>query len=101
MDYRGQRRRPVARDVGVDRWKWAEEIRAATTFARYTMSSGEAIIFGGSSQWHYRAPMPQATRDGFCTLLFFHFVPAGSSALSQPENWADIFGVPELRSFRR
>ena len=81
--------------------EWEEEIRDATTFAPYTMSPGEAIIFGGSSQWHYRDPMPQATRDDFCTLLFFHFVPAGMTQLSRPENWADIVGVPELRSFCR
>lgn len=81
--------------------EWAEEIREAATFAPYTMTPGEAIIFGGSSQWHYRDPMPQATRDDFCTLLFFHFVPAGSAGLSRPDNWADIFGVPDLRSFCR
>ena len=65
------------------------------------MDPGEAVVFGGSSQWHYRDPMPEATRTDFCTLLFFHFIPAGSAALSRPENWADIFEVPELRQFCR
>jgi hypothetical protein len=94
-------------DVGPwpDGWRapdaddWAAAIKADSEFTAHTMNPGQAIVFAGSSQWHYRDPMPEATADDFCTLLFFHFVPAGSTALSRPENWAEIFDVPEFRSF--
>ena len=79
---------------------WEDAIREGEEFTDHLMSPGEAIIFGGSSQWHYRDPMPQATGNDFCTLLFFHFIPAGSGALSKPENWADIFDVPALGCLR-
>lgn len=66
---------------------------------RYTAVSLEprqAVLFSGSSQWHYRDPMPRAQGRQFCDLLFFHFVPAGTRELARPERWASLFGVPEL-----
>lgn len=81
--------------------EWADSIRESNEFTSHPMDPGQVVVFGGSSQWHYRDPMHQATRSDFCTLLFFHFIPAGSTALSRPENWADIFEVPELRQFCR
>jgi hypothetical protein len=77
---------------------WADVVKKSATFKAHTMSPGQAIVFGGSSQWHYRDRMPNATTDDFCTLLFFHFIPAGKKRLVNPANWADIFGVPDLRN---
>ena len=65
-----------------------------------TLHPGEAVVFGGSSQWHWRDPMPPA-RDGgvpYCTLLFFHFLPRGTEAIVEPGNWPALLGVPELAS---
>ena len=75
---------------------WSDHIKNSHSFDSHSMAVGGAVIFGGSSQWHYRDPMPDVTRKDFCTLLFFHFVPAGSTELAKPQNWARIFGVPEL-----
>ena len=41
--------------------KWADSLRGSTTFTSHVMDPGQALVFGGSSQWHYRDPMPQAT----------------------------------------
>jgi hypothetical protein len=57
-------------------------------------------VFSGSSQWHYRDAIPDAPGRKFSELLFFQFVPKGSAELLRPENWARLFGVPELRSAR-
>jgi hypothetical protein len=34
--------------------------------------------------------------SNFCHLLFFHFIPAGTSALISPANWKDLFDIPDL-----
>jgi hypothetical protein len=28
--------------------------------------------------------------------LFFHFIPRGTAELVKPQNWARLFGIPEL-----
>jgi hypothetical protein len=77
---------------------WRASIRAdlGLHFKPYALSAGDAIMFSGSSQWHYRDPLPGATDRDFCTLLFFHFLPAGMGRIAEPVNWPDHFGMPEL-----
>jgi len=77
---------------------WQDAIKSdpANRFESYEMQPGEALIFSGSSQWHYRDPIERANAENFCNLLFFHFIPAGTSELTLPKNWKDIFGIPDL-----
>ena len=65
-------------------------------FTPYVLQPGQAVVFSGSSQWHYREAIPDPSRRQFCTLLFFHFIPRGTAELAQPKNWARLFGLPEL-----
>lgn len=76
---------------------WSDAIKASNRFTALTMTPGQAIVFGGSSQWHYRDRMPNATADDYCTLLFFHFAPAGSSDLVYASKWANLLNVPKLK----
>jgi hypothetical protein len=55
------------------------------TFRQYLLNPGDALIFSGSSQWHHRGPQPGGP-NGFCNLVFFHFVPRGGHNLS-PAEW--------------
>jgi len=79
---------------------WEEQIKRspALRFSSYTLEPGQAVVFSGSGQWHYRDAIPDGPGRKFAELLFFHFVPNGSAELLRPENWARLFGVPELRS---
>lgn len=63
-------------------------------FRDHRLQPNQALLFNGSSQWHYRRPK---TSGGFCHLLFFHYSPAGCEDLVRPERWAVCFGVPELQ----
>ena len=78
---------------------WAEAIKrdASNQFTRHLLTPGQAVLFSGSSQWHYRDVMPRAAGRQFCDLLFFHFIPRGTAELLKPANWARLFNVPELR----
>jgi hypothetical protein len=75
---------------------WEDRIKRSQSleFTPYVLQPGKAILFSGSSQWHYREPMPEA--GGKCTLLFFHFIPRGTAELVCPQNWARLFDAPEL-----
>lgn len=64
-------------------------------FVSHVLEPNRALLFAGSSQWHHRQPIPQVT-DSFCTLLFFHYAPAGAKAVLYPELWHSHFGIPEL-----
>jgi hypothetical protein len=77
---------------------WEDKIKQSPSlvFTPYALQPGQAVIFSGSSQWHYREAMPAASGRQFCDLLFFHFIPRGGSELVRPENWARVFGIPEL-----
>jgi hypothetical protein len=77
---------------------WAQAIKqdAASEFTGHSLLPGQAILFSGSSQWHYRDVMPRAPGRQFCDLLFFHFIPRGTAELAKPANWARLFGVAEL-----
>ncbi len=75
---------------------WSPEaIKADETYAfePHILRPNDAIIFNGSSQWHYRDQIPAGH---FCNLLFFHFFPAGLEELVAPSKWASHFGIDEL-----
>ena len=78
---------------------WSENIRTdpGHVFTSHALKPGEALVFSGSSQWHYRDPLPHVPRGGgFAHLVFFHFIPQGLGEVVDPRNWARIFDVPEL-----
>jgi hypothetical protein len=88
-------------DSVAEAWRnegWENNIKQSRSleFTSHTLEPGQAVIFSGSSQWHYRDPMPEASGKQFCTLLFFHFTPKGTAELVRPKNWARLFGIPEL-----
>jgi hypothetical protein len=77
---------------------WEVKVKRSPSirFTPYSLQPGQAIVFSGSSQWHYRDAIPIANGRQFCDLLFFHFIPQGSAALLKSQNWARLFGIPEL-----
>jgi hypothetical protein len=77
---------------------WQREIRESPqhSFASCTMERANALLFAGSSQWHYRDRLPASDGGAFCDLAFFHFIPAGTGELVRPASWARLFGAPEL-----
>ena len=79
---------------------WEQHIKRSSSlrFTEWSLDPGQAVVFSGSSQWHYRDTIPQASGRTFSELLFFHFVPEGSAELVRPDNWPRLFGVPELTS---
>jgi hypothetical protein len=77
-------------------WEHAIKNDPENRFTHYELSEGEAIVFGGSSQWHYRDRIPRLTKSNFCHLLFFHFVPTGARHLTRVTRWAEYFDIPEL-----
>ena len=83
---------------GEDPGEWAETVktRPSLTFQPVTLEPRQAVIFSGSSQWHYRDRMPPGSGRQFCELLFFHYIPAGTRDLVAPDKWAGLFGAPEL-----
>ncbi|MFC3100266.1 hypothetical protein ACFODK_05100 [Altererythrobacter lauratis] len=72
-----------------------EAIKRQLRFTPYVLKPGNAILFSGSSQWHYRDAMP---RPGFCHLLFFHYFPKGCLDLVESSNWPRLFDIPELEA---
>jgi hypothetical protein len=85
-------------DLEPDQAGWEHRILAnpALGFRAYDLLPGDAVVFSGSSQWHYRDPMPGATEADFCHLLFLHFLPAGMWEISRPKNWPAMFDLKEL-----
>lgn len=65
----------------------------AMAFEAHMLRPGQALLFNGSSQWHYRDAI---TPGGFCNLLFFHYYPAGCENLIWPHQWPLHFDIPEL-----
>jgi hypothetical protein len=84
-------------DLGDD-WQAAIKNSTQLTFQSKILTPGNGIVFSGSSQWHYRDALPQTSSKSFCDLLFFHYVPKGTSEIVKPANWAGIFDIPELAS---
>lgn len=89
---------PWPEDFACGGGDWQQSIEQAPQhqFASYSLQPGEALVFSGSSQWHYRDPQPRVGKEYFCHLLFFHFVPTGMRATVRPKNWPHLFGIPEL-----
>lgn len=65
-------------------------------FNQEVLKPGDAVLFSGTNQWHYRDALPQGPGKKFCDLLFLHYIPYGAADLTQPKNWASRFGIPEL-----
>ena len=68
----------------------------ALYFTAEVLTPGDAVLFSGANQWHYRDALPPRRGQQFCDLLFFHYVPAGTAELIQPRNWARLFDIPQL-----
>lgn len=77
---------------------WEEQVKNDPNlcFEERVLTPGGAVLFSGSSQWHYRDPLPGG--KAFCSLLFFHFIPKGTSEILRPENWEGMFELPGLTS---
>lgn len=79
---------------------WQEDIKNDPDlgFRSYELKPRNAIIFSGSSQYHYRDRITGVApgKNAFCNLVFLHYVPKGTNAYSKPDDWAEYFGVPEL-----
>lgn len=41
----------------------------------YVLKPGEAVLYSGTGQEHYRKPMGEVSDASFANLAFFHFVP--------------------------
>ncbi|MEH6604223.1 MAG: hypothetical protein V7711_01465 [Pseudomonadales bacterium] len=89
---------PWPQPSDISKKEWQSEIKNGQQhqFEKYELNTGDAIIFGGSSQWHYRERIPRASKDNFCHLLFLHYVPLGASKILDPASWASTLAVPEL-----
>ena len=88
---------PVDEDYGRGDWQEAILNGPEHRFTSFTLEPGSAVVFSGSSQWHYREPLPRGNgQKHFCDLLFLHFIPRGTRELISPANWPRILGVPEL-----
>ena len=78
---------------------WDQNLRRSLPFTPHTLQPGEAVVFSGSSQWHYRdeiAAVQSNNGKQVCDLLFFHYIPHGTAELVEPKNWAKLFDLPEL-----
>jgi len=67
-----------------------------SSFTEYRMKEGEALFFSGSSQWHYRPRIEPKFKQNYCHLLFLHYYPRGARSLLDPNNWAEMFSIPEF-----
>jgi len=77
---------------------WREQIKGdpKNHFEENILQPGENVLFSGSSQWHYRDPIPGEGKHDFCHLIFFHFIPKGTKHLVKTDNWPSLFGIQEL-----
>ena len=68
---------------------WAADIKndPANEFQSFTMEPGDALVFSGSSQWHYRDPMVEPALGDFSHLLFLHYIPLGTRSAAFPAQW--------------
>ena len=62
-------------DVCVDQdATWPIYIKSDGAFKSYTLTPGQALIYSGTYQEHYRKPMQEDSTATFCNMAFFHFV---------------------------
>jgi len=90
---------PWPEDAGYTGPDWQERIKrdSGLRFTSHRLEPGSALAFSGSSQWHYRDPLPRAAgRGNFCNLLFFHFIPCGTAEWVEPKRWPALLGLPAL-----
>ena len=89
---------PWPEDFSCNMQDWELSIKQdpANQFTAYSLQEGEAIIFSGSSQWHYRERIPKQAQQNYCHLVFFHFYPTGMRKVLDPKNWVDVFDIAEL-----
>ncbi|MFM2371886.1 MAG: hypothetical protein RIS85_1608 [Pseudomonadota bacterium] len=87
---------PEDREELIEDWRAVCEGRSPHEIRSLALEPGDALLFSGASQWHYRDPIPADGRKAFCDLLFFHFIPEGTAEIVQPRNWARLFDIPEL-----
>ncbi len=78
--------------------EWQAEVlnNPDNRFISHSLMPGDAVLFSGSSQWHYRDPIPSQGSKGFCHLLFFHFIPRGMRKYLDAAEWETLFGVAGL-----
>lgn len=67
----------------------------AMEFRAYDLQVGDAVLFSGSCQWHYRDPVPPMG-SGHFDLLYLQYVPRGEGRIIKPRYWAEEFDIPEL-----
>lgn len=91
-------RQDWAEDFEANGQNWQTRIKSDPNnhFKSYSLSSGNGVIFSGSSQWHYRDRIFEPGEEHFCHLIFFHFFPKGMKEIVFCKNWAKLFDLPVL-----
>ncbi len=89
---------PWPEDFSYSGKDWQEYIKDQSDlrFNSCSLHPGEAVLFSGSSQWHYRDGYSGLGNNSFCNLLFFHFLPEGTRKIVEPTNWPELFEMPAL-----
>ena len=85
---------PLALD---DDWQQWIKANPGLHFESQVLEPGDAVLFSGSSQWHYRDPLPPGKGRRFCDLLFFHFIPKGCAEIVRPANCCLLYTSPSPR----
>ena len=89
---------PWPEDFRINSNQWRDQVLTdpQLQFSTFAPVANEALFFAGGNQWHYRERIARSSKENFCHLLFFHYIPKGCGELVDPGNWHDLFGVPEL-----
>ncbi len=69
-------------------------------FTQEVLMPGDAVLFSGTNQWHFREALPRKSGRRYCDLLFLHYVPRGAADLTQPKAWARLFDIPDLAELK-
>ena len=88
---------PEDLDMEWEHWEDRIRLHSGHRFSSISMEPGQAVVFSGSSQWHYRERFRNTdARDAHCDLLFMHFITAGMKEISEWTHWERLFCVPGL-----